>query len=104
MSQASDVRETATHCDHRHADVTQQGCGMCWLRLEGDAGCMRLATMLLSETVSWCSPVPVLFGWDACRAKHLNPDTRAQASAEEDVRETRVPIGDRRHDHAPLLR
>ena len=71
------------HCTHRHADVTAEECGLCWLRLEGDPGCMRVAELTLGGstdvdyergvvTVTIGRPAPVLFGWDTCREKHIS--------------------------------
>ena len=59
------------YCSHLHHAVTSQQCGLCWLRLEGDADCIRLKTWLMEDTPYRMAPVPVLYGWDACREKHI---------------------------------
>jgi hypothetical protein len=59
-------------CDHRHADVGQHACGLCWLRLEGDQDLIDLRVLELDAPgYENMACVPLLLGWDACRDKHI---------------------------------
>ncbi len=60
------------YCSHLHRAVSQTDCGLCWLRLEGDQDLIDLRVMELDAPgYDTLAPVPIAFGWDACRAKHI---------------------------------
>lgn len=64
------MTEPTQHCDHRNAEVTQTECGLCWLRLEGDA------EFYLDTDRHWNVRSE---HWDECRARHIGREGASQS-------------------------
>lgn len=56
-------------CDHRHADVSQHACGLCWLSGEADPDFYGIRYVGADDVPDVQRKMGLT--WDTCREKHI---------------------------------